>query len=163
MSYQRHDKSYTKVYRTWIGIKTRCYYKASKRYKHYGGRGIIVQESWINDFNSFEEYVTKLPSYDANNLGNSGLSIDRIDNDGNYEEGNLRWSDNSMQGRNKRSSRPNKSGFVGVSIHGQCNKYVSSITVNKKRIHLGLRKTAKEAYQLRVNYIKDNNLKGFEI
>jgi len=158
----KHGKRYTKLYSVWVDIKTRCYNPQYKNYKNWGGRGIAMQENWIKDFEAFETYVTSLPKYDADKQGYQ-LSIDRIDNDSNYCEGNLRWASRSTQNRNRRTQNNNTSGYRGVTFHKANKKYMAQIQVNKKQIYLGLAPTAKEAYQLRANYIKQHNLKGFEI
>jgi len=160
-TYKNHGKSKTKLYNIWSDIKKRVFCTTSRDYKDYGGRGITMQSNWINNFLKFEAYVTGLESYDKDNLGIQGLYLDRTDNDGNYEEGNLRWTTMTMQKRNQRMNVTNTSGFVGVSFHKKSKKYDSRIMVNKKQINLGYRKTAKEAYQLRLDYIKKHNLKGF--
>ncbi len=68
----------------------------------YGGRGIRMFASWVNDFAAFRDWITE-------NLGESnGRSLDRIDNDGNYEPGNLRWSTHSEQMKNRRGGADTK-------------------------------------------------------
>ena len=160
--YQQHGKTGTKLYKNWKRIKNRCFNINEPAYKHYGGRGITMQSDWINDFLKFEAYVISLDSYDKDNLGVGGLSLDREDNDGNYEEKNLKWSTATIQARNQRKKSTNTSGYRGVYYNKSEGKYVARISTNEGRIYLGLRPTAKEAYQLRINYIKKHNLKGFE-
>jgi len=92
-----HGLSGTKVHILWKNIKTRCYYKDSWKYKYYGGKGIKVYEPWINDFMVFHSYITSLPGYSDSNK----LTLDRIDNDGNYEPGNLRWVTMREQNKNR--------------------------------------------------------------
>ena len=77
--------SYHALYQKWLGIKKRCFIKTRPDYKYYGGRGIKMCKDWIHDFSAFYAYVKTLPEYDLN------LTLDRIDNDGDYESGNLRW------------------------------------------------------------------------
>ena len=89
-----------KVYSAWHGIKRRCFDPNNKAYKNYGGRGITMFEDWINDFQAFYDYVSKLPHF-----GEAGYSLDRIDNDGNYEPDNLRWATVYEQLRNRRNNR----------------------------------------------------------
>lgn len=89
--------SKSRIYRIWAGIKTRCFNLNYLGYKDYGGRGIKMFEGWIHDFQSFYEYVSKLE-----NFGKEGYSLDRIDNNGNYEPGNLRWATKKEQQRNTR-------------------------------------------------------------
>lgn len=87
------------IFNVWRGMKKRCYYKNNKCYKNYGGRGIKVYDGWINDVKSFHDYVLKLDNY-----GKDGYSLDRINNNGNYEPGNIKWSTNEEQSQNKRSN-----------------------------------------------------------
>mgnify|MGYP003657821546 FL=1 len=161
--YNFHGKTYTKIYYIWYNIKHRCYKKVNKNYKDYGGRGIIMQEDWINDLFKFEEYIESLNGYSSELVGNGGISLDRINNDGNYEEGNLRWASEQTQKRNRRIPCTNKTGFMGVSFHKLAKKYRARITVDKREIYLGIKETAIEAYQLRIDYIKKHNLKEFKI
>ncbi len=81
-------------YRCWVRLKQRCYNKNHQDYKNYGGRGIAVCKLWRESFAAFLKDVGRKPSLD--------LSLDRIDNDGNYEPGNCRWATRSQQQRNKR-------------------------------------------------------------
>lgn len=83
-------------YKTWIGIKRRCCDPLDRAYPMYGGRGIKVHEPWVHDFLAFEAYMGKKPS--------SRHSIDRINNNGNYEPGNVRWATMAEQARNKRNT-----------------------------------------------------------
>jgi hypothetical protein len=77
----------------------RCYNKNSGKYKDYGGRGIIVAAEWLGEggFEKFLSHVGLRPT--------PKHSIDRIKNDGNYEPGNVKWSTDKEQARNRRSSR----------------------------------------------------------
>lgn len=98
----------SKLYGRWCSMKNRCYRSSDIGYKHYGGRGIRVADEWLKDFSAFESYVLSLPNSDK------GLTLDRINNDGNYEKGNLRWVNMSIQIINRRKNKSNTSGYVGV-------------------------------------------------
>ncbi len=88
------------LYHTWKSIKYRCYNPRSKSYKNYGGRGIKISDLWVDNFTAFEEWIDS-------NLGQKpyDYSLDRIDNNGDYEPGNLRWASAQEQRRNTRNVR----------------------------------------------------------
>lgn len=93
------------LYNIWCKMKTRCYNKNDKYYRYYGGRGIIVCEEWKNDFVPFYNWAIangykeeKLPN------GKNKWTIDRIDNNGNYEPTNCRWVDIKTQCYNRRTN-----------------------------------------------------------
>jgi len=88
-----HGGSYTKLYNVWSGMFKRCYNPNNKNFNNYGGRGISVCERW-NDFANFREDMGECPK---------GMLIDRIDNDGNYEPSNCRWTDPKTSSNNRRS------------------------------------------------------------
>lgn len=96
---QTHGMSRTSIYHTWESIRKRCGSKKHKNFKDYGGRGISVCSEWIDDFQSFYDYVSQLPHF-----GEPGRELDRIDNDKNYEPGNVRWSTRKEQCNNRRSN-----------------------------------------------------------
>lgn len=83
------------IYKRWRAMLFRCSNPNATQFNHYGGRGITVCERWKH-FPSFLEDVGEPPS--------SGMSLDRIDNNGNYEPGNVRWATKREQGRNTRTS-----------------------------------------------------------
>jgi len=88
-----HGMTGTRLYKTWDGMKYRCLNKNSNNYFRYGSRGIKVCEEWLK-FENFYEWAMKNGYTDE-------LSIDRIDNDGNYEPSNCRWVDMKTQANNK--------------------------------------------------------------
>lgn len=92
--------SRSKIYGVWNSMKNRCYNPNAINYSDYGARGVIVCSLWKEDFGAFYEYVSKLPHY-----GEDGYSINRINNDGNYEPNNVEWSNLEEQANNKRNSR----------------------------------------------------------
>ena len=72
----KHSMSSTKIYKTWKGIKKRCYNPNCAGFDNYGGRGITMFAAWINDFQAFYGYVSQLEHFNED-----GYSLDRIDND----------------------------------------------------------------------------------
>lgn len=96
----KHGMRNTKIYKKWAGMKNRCFNPNTERFGDYGGRGITVCEEWKDDFQAFYDYVSQLPHF-----GEEGYSLDRINNDGNYEPGNVRWATAKEQNQNQRKRR----------------------------------------------------------
>ena len=93
---ERHNLTGGAEYNAWRDIKKRCFNANHKYYSNYGGRGITMYEPWITSFLEFYRHVGKRPT--------KYHSIDRIDNDGNYEPGNIKWSIKTEQDNNRRTN-----------------------------------------------------------
>lgn len=88
----------SKLYVVWCHMIERCYNSHSERYENYGGRGITVCDEWRDDFTAFRDWA-------RSNGYSEKLSLDRINNDGNYEPNNCKWSTQKEQCNNRRNNR----------------------------------------------------------
>lgn len=144
----KHDMSRTILYRRWIDMKQRCFNPNCCNYKYYGARGITICDEWL-DFKNFAEWSLK-------NGYSKELSIDRINNDGNYEPNNCRWTTKSVQGMSMRHK--NSSGYVGICKHSTDGAWYGRLKINGKCIYTGRSKDIVEAALLRDEYIISNHL-----
>jgi len=130
----------TSEYRAWTNMMARVSATGGQCYKDYVCRGIKVCERW-KDPRNFIADMGKRPSHRH--------SLDRIDNDGNYEPGNCRWVVKSTQMHNTRElMSTNTSGFRGVSWSKIKKKWVARICNKGRQIALGTFDTAAEAAQV---------------
>ena len=148
-----HGLQTTRLYNIWADIKRRTLNPKHKSYNNYGGRGITICEEWL-DIQNFYDWA-------MSNGYSDELSIDRIDNNKNYCPDNCRWATQTIQTRNQRIYKNNKSGYKGVSYTKETGRNRALISVNKKLIHLGYFQTAVEGAIAYNNYIIENNLEGF--
>jgi hypothetical protein len=100
----KHSLCGTPAYRTWQKMKQRCYNKNHEHYNDYGGRGITVCERWLNSFENFYKDMGTKPS--------PKHSIERINNNGDYELSNCRWATTKEQRRNTRQT-------INVTFNGK--------------------------------------------
>lgn len=91
---QARAKANTKEFRAWCSAKERCYNPNHDRYALYGGRGVRMAAEWLNDFAAFFAHIGPKPD--------PKMTVDRIDPNGHYEPGNVRWATASEQRRNQR-------------------------------------------------------------
>ena len=105
LSRRTHGQSQTRLYKIWKDVRKRCSNKSNQAYDRYGGRGIKVCDEWDNNFQAFCEWS-------MNNGYGDSLSIDRIDNDGDYTPDNCRWANRQEQVENTRNN-------IFISINGE--------------------------------------------
>ena len=137
-----HGMSRTRLYRCWQDMKHRCLNENSKDYHRYGGRGICFCDEW-KDFEPFRDWAL------ANGYNNK-LTIDRIDNDGNYCPENCKWSTQQEQALNKKHL-PNKYGHKGIRgffRNGKLEGYKAVIVRNGKEIYLGYSTSLEKAIKM---------------
>lgn len=129
--------SRTPEYRTWLHLKERCLNPNHHKSQDYLGRGIKVCDAWKNSFETFYRDMGDKPS--------PKHSIDRINNDGDYEPGNCRWATMLQQASNTRHK--NKYGYTGIKlIHNKSkNVWVAHIYHHNRNHHLGTFDTKDDA------------------
>ncbi len=129
------------LYTTWIGMRQRCNNKNHAHYPRYGARGIKVCDRWNESFQAFISDMGERPE---------GLTIDRVNNDGNYEPGNCRWASYSTQAHNRNVRRTNNTGYSGIAFDNKSKKYRVR-RMNKltgKRDYLGMAETLEDAKKM---------------
>lgn len=119
----------SKEYRAWLNMKRRCLDTKGRRYADWGGRGITVYPQWLTSYETFLAYIGRAPS--------SHHSLDRIDNDGPYQPGNVRWATRTEQGLHTRQTPyltfqnetlslnqwEDRIGFPHGTLHSRLNRY----------------------------------------
>lgn len=123
-----HKMSGTRIYSIWQGMKGRCFNEKDARYSSYGGRGIIVCDEWKNDFTSFYNWA-------IGNGYSDSLTIERINNDGNYEPSNCRWATNEEQCNNRRTNIKIKIGNSERTLKEWCDIFELDYKTINARYH----------------------------
>lgn len=129
----KHGGSGKGSYNTWRAMMRRCYNPKDKDFSRWGGRGIVVHAEW-HDYEKFAADVGEPTGSET---------FDRIDTDGDYVPGNVRWASPTVQARNIRTPKRNKTGVIGVLFHN--GKYYAAITVKKKKFYSKVFCTLEEA------------------
>lgn len=122
----------TPEYRSWQAMRERCLYESHKHYSRYGGRGISVCDSWRESFSAFLSDMGKKPT--------PKHTLERINNDGNYEPSNCRWATYAEQRANQALRRGKSSAHLGIHFDKDSGKW-RAIT----RANLGRFDTEEEA------------------
>lgn len=130
-SLYKHGLTEHPLHLRWKAMLERCYYPHNKAYSHYGGRGIEVCAEWRHDFKAFYDWAIE-------NGWDESLTLDRIDNDGNYCPENCRWISMKEQCRNRSNN-------VNITIDGVtkaevcwCEEYGISRSAFRNRIRRGM-------------------------
>ena len=144
-----HGLSNHRFWKTWQGMLYRCNNSKSPSFINYGARGIKVCEEWL-DIKVFIAWA------DATYI--TGMTLDRIDNNGNYEPNNCTWSDRTIQSIKQRKGVDNTSGYVGITWDKAINKWKARISNYGKTKHLGDYICKEEAVLARDNYIIESGL-----
>lgn len=130
--YDRSIRNVTKMieYKSWQSMKERCLNKSYHNYSDYGGRGIRIHESWVNSFQSFYAHIGTRPSLN--------YSLERIDNNGNYQPGNVRWATKQEQASNRRTSILFTIGTETKTLKQWCDFYQLKYKTVHARIQRGV-------------------------
>lgn len=126
----KHGDFGTKLYGVWAAMIRRCSNPNTKHYKHYGARGITVCDNWRNDYSQFKSWA-------ISNGYREGLTIDRVDVNGNYEPSNCRWVDMKTQANNRRNNLLFNDGGENLNITQLSNKYNLKYTTIHERYRKG--------------------------
>jgi hypothetical protein len=111
-----HGKHNTRLYKIFYSMKERCYNENNINYHRYGGRGIKICDEWLKDFMNFYNWAMR-------NGYQNNLTIDRIDNDGNYEPNNCRWVTKKEQSNNTSRNRYVIYNGEKLTLSQFCEKY----------------------------------------
>lgn len=129
-------------YAVWSGMHARCSNPNTPGYQNYGGRGIAVCERW-NHFKNFVEDMGERPD---------GMTIERVDVNGNYEPSNCKWASRTDQCVNRRKFSNNTSGYTGVVKAGKL--WVARFDYEGARRNIGWFKTEAEAHVAREQFLE---------
>jgi hypothetical protein len=139
----RNNESST--YTSWRAMKSRCLNPKNPFYKYYGGRGIKICKTWLT-FTGFLKDMGERPV---------NLTLERRNNNGNYEPGNCRWATLSEQAHNQRLRKDNKSGFKGLTWRANLKKWQVRVIFNKKLVYDKYFRNKIEAIRAREKFVKE--------
>jgi hypothetical protein len=144
-----HNLSKHILYDRYQGMMDRCYKESHKSYNNYGGRGIKVCDRWHSIANFIEDVY---PSF------SDGLTMDRIESDGDYEPSNFRWATRELQNQNTRIRVDGSSKYRGVYWNNQKQKYSCKIHYNGINKYIGTFTNELDAAIAYNNFVKNNEL-----
>lgn len=158
----KHGDSYSQTYKAWDNIRSRCYNEKHNSYPNYGGRGVTMYSIWRDDYVAFRDYIGYPPE------DGQRYTVDRIDSNGNYEPGNVRWATYGEQAKNRGMSSRNTTGVPGISFDQSRNRYKAQwLTLagkNQTKVFTVKKYGKEEAFRLaceaRENAIKELNSQG---
>ena len=120
-----HGLSKSNIYNSWASMKARCLNPRDANYHNYGGRGIIICDRWLESFQNFLEDMGERPE---------GLSLERLDVDGNYEPSNCVWASPTEQCFNRRKFKNTSSIYVGVNWDKWKQKWTATLKKKGKTL-----------------------------
>jgi hypothetical protein len=125
----KHGRTHTPEFATWSRMKRRCSNPRDIRFQHYGGRGIKVCERWRDSFENFHVDMGPRPSPEH--------SIDRINNDGDYEPDNCRWATRTEQARNTSNQKLYELHSESMALFDWCQRYGRTVRLVQNRLYKG--------------------------
>lgn len=152
-----HGMSRTRTYVIWCGMISRCTIKNHPRSEYYSKKGVSVDVKWL----SFEGFLEDM------GIAPDDLSLDRIDNNGDYTKANCRWATQSEQVANQCQKKTNTSGRTGVSYNTKRSKWEAYISINKVRISAGMFESFDDAVgareKLEIKYLGSIRKQEYEV
>ena len=128
-----HGLSGTRAFKAWDNARRRCYQPKDKRFPKYGGRGIGMCQRWRDDFASFYEDMGECPP---------GMTIERIDVDGDYEPSNCKWADRNEQAMNRRSRVQMELNGEKLCLAEYCRRTGDSYSALKTKLYRASRRAS---------------------
>jgi len=149
---EKHGDWKSSLYGVWKSMKQRCTLKSHTSYKYYGAKGVTTCKEWQGSYMAFKKWAYC-------NGYEEGLSIDRLNPEGNYEPVNCKWSTKTEQARNTRKLRAtNTSGYRGVCWDKRDGKWRATITVDNQQISLGYHESKFAAAKAYDTYVVQHGL-----